>query len=193
MMRVGLMNLGDAPRVFHNRISRAVVVPVGRVVVADMFERDVQALKFPARPETVLVCDPETEVPEHMARVISLLNRAEFEEHHKVLTEFQAIAPPNNLGPGMRPSRMQIRELLRGMVEDYIFEAVRAETGDKPLIRDDKDPAVLEREYAEQTRTEAPEPHPLRQEKNEKVAATIANAVPVAPHRTKKSAKGKKR
>jgi hypothetical protein len=201
MMRVGLMNLGDATRVFHNKINRMVTVPVGRVVVTDLDARAVQDLKFPARPETVLVCHPDATIPEEMEKIIALLTTIEFEEPHIILQKFHEIAPPNNLKGSMRPSRMQMRMVLRSMVEDYISEQIHAESGDKPLIKDDVDPNVLQRELDRQMDNEEPEPmHPLRQEKIDKaiienrpasraparVAAAQAAARAREPAKTKK-------
>lgn len=176
MMRVGLMNLGDAPRVFHNKINRPVVVPVGRVVATDLDTQAIQALKFPARPETVLVCAPDAAIPEEMEKIILLLTTIEFEDANVIVARFNEIAPPNNM-VGIRPSRMQMREVLKRMVEDYIDEQVRAEGGEKPLIKDDVDPRKLEEELERQRNTDEPDPtHAIQQEKNKRAEAAMTPA-----------------
>lgn len=193
MMRVGLMNLGDSPRVFHNKINRAVVVPVGRVVATDLDTQAIQALKFPARPETVLVCEPDALIPVEMEKIISLLTVIEFEEPGAILTKFHEIAPPNNMVGTIRPSRMQMRTVLRTMVEDYINEQVRAESGENPLIRDDVSPEKLQEELDNQREDNTPAPlHPLREEKNKRAelnatpARVVVNRAPPPDDSTSK-------
>lgn len=173
MMRVGLMNLGDGPRVFHNKINRAVLVPVGRVVAADLDERAVHALKFPTRPETVLVCEPEEVIPDEMAKVIELMSIIEFETHELALRKFHEIVPADNVAfaDNRRPSRMQMRQYLRTMVEDYV--AQRA-IGEK-FIRDDVAPEVLQEEL------EQDHVHPIQQHRQEEVAREEAARAPVVP------------
>jgi hypothetical protein len=155
MMRVGLLNLGDAPRIFHNILNRAVVAPIGKVVIADLHPHTVQGLQFPIRPETVMVCEPDAEVPDEMQKIVDLLASIDDVAHEVAIRKFFEIAPPNNIG---RPSRAQIRMALRTMVEDYIQEHIG---GDK-IIRDDQDPVQLEAE-------EAPI-HPIVQAQRERAA-----------------------
>jgi len=187
-MRVGLMNLGDGPRVFHNKINRAVVVPVGMVVAADLDTRAIQDLKFPSRPETVLVCGPDDCIPEDMQRVVNLLSVIEFEDPNKIMQQFHAVAPPNNMTGSMRPSRMQMRIILKTMVEDYVQAQVQAETGDKPLIKDDVDPSVLQNELDRQMGNDADSVHPLRQERMDRAKSEMTKPAHVPPATTRRPA-----
>lgn len=198
-MRVGLMNLGDAPRVFHNKLNRAVVVPVGRVVIADLDARVIEGIKFSTRPETVLVCEPDTEVPPEMQAIVELLEIIEFETPHNIIAKFHQIAPANNFDT-MHPSRAQIRHALRTMVEDFVAKAHGLE--EKQRVRDDVNPEVLERELQEQEMHEQPPMHPVQREKYEQmVAAGIierpgtmpAPAREPAPARKSKKGKGKRK
>lgn len=176
-MRVGLMNLGDNPRVFHNKLNRAVLVPVGRVVATDLDERAVHALKHPTRPETVLVCEPEEAIPDEMVKVIELMTIIEFETHELALRKFNELVPPSNIlfGDSLRPSRMQMRQYLRTMVEDFV--ASRA-TGEK-IIRDDVDPRQLERELEEQQNQDPM--HPLQKHRQEELRQRELNRRPIVP------------
>jgi hypothetical protein len=181
MMRVALMNLGDTPRVFYNKINRAVLVPVGRVVNTDLTAAMVQGLKFPAKPETLLVCEPDTPIPEEMQRVVDLLSIVDFESHETVRQRFHEIAPPNNLTE-LRPSRMQIRMLLRTMVEDYIIAQMGRET--------------IDRSVPEEPEEEQPPMHPIAQAKQDEIMRSkhfirernmeVDNEPPVEQPRSKK-------
>lgn len=178
MMRVSLMNLGDAPRVFHNRLNRAVVVPVGRVVIADLAALEIQNLKFPSRGETVLVGEPEiTEIPLEMRGVVDLLAVVEFESYERALQKFLAVVPPGSMTES-RPSRMQIRRFLQTMVEDYIAQQTSPKT---KTVHDDEDPKVLERELERQKGGAEQSPvHPIDQVKRDKIA-TETMVPPVVP------------
>jgi hypothetical protein len=163
MMRVGLMNLGDSPRVFHNKIQRAVVVPVGRVVIADLDTRTIENLKFPAHPETVYVCDPETKIPEEMQAIVELLDVIDHESHQDAINRFHKMTPPSNFGD-VHPSKAQMKRVLRHMVEDFIATSYGNE---KQPVHDDVDPEELEREAEKQERDKPPPVHPIRQAKDE--------------------------
>jgi hypothetical protein len=174
-MRVSLMNLGDGPRVFHNRLNRAVVIPVGRVVTIDMNAREIQDLQFPRRPESVLIGEPDvTEIPESMQKVVHLLSIIEFEENIKIIRLFHEISPPSNL-THLRPSRMQIRGILQTMVEDFVTAELAKQRGEPKttVVRDDEDPELLERELARQREPDADPPHPIAQLKQGKIAAQV--------------------
>jgi hypothetical protein len=173
MMRVGLLNLGDGNRLFYNKIGRAVLVPVGKMVTADLDDHTLQGLKYPLRPETILVCEPEAPIPDEMQKVIDLLALLEFESHEILTRRFQEIAPPNNL-VDLRPSRAQIRVALRTMVEDYI----QAQISGEKIIRDDVDPDVLEEELEHQI-------HPIEKVKQEQVAEDMALPAVPSPVRKK--------
>lgn len=168
-MRVGLMNLGDAPRVFHNKLNRPVVVPVGRVVNADLDARVIEGIKFSSRPETVLVCEPDAAVPPEMQAVVELLEVLEFESPQTIVTKFHQIAPANNFDT-MHPSRAQVRHALRTMVEDFVAKAHGLE--EKQRVRDDVDPEALERELYQQELHEQPPMHPVQREKYEQMVAS---------------------
>ena len=167
MMRVGLLNLGDGNRLFYNKIGRAVLVPVGKMVTTDLDDHTLQGLKYPLRPETILVCEPEAPIPDEMQKVIDLLALLEFESHEVLTRRFQEIAPPNNLIE-FRPSRAQIRVALRTMVEDFI----QAQISGEKIIRDDVDPEVLQDELDHPV-------HPIERAKQERTAEDMT--LPAAP------------
>lgn len=193
-MQISLMNLGDTPRVFHNRLGKPVIIPVGKVVITDLSPMDVQNLKFPARPETILVCPPEmTEIPAEMRGVVDLLAVLEFESHEKALQRFAQVIPPGH-STATRPSRMQMRQYLHTMIEDYI----QAQTSPKPkTLHDDEDPQVLERELERQKRGAEEVPlHPfaiIEQEKNLKLMTQPARQLYSAPPRADKPEKKPKK
>lgn len=171
-MRVSLMNLGDAPRVFHNRLNHAVVVPTGRVVVADLTPMAIQGLKF-GRGETVLVGEPDVvDIPIEMQGVVELLSVLEFEGYERSLQKFLQVIPPGH-STATRPSRMQMRRYLQTMVEDYIAQRNAPE---KRPVRDDEDPRVLEKELEKQKHESEQSPvHVLDQAKRDRnLAATEA-------------------
>lgn len=167
-MRVSLMNLGDAPRVFHNRLNRAVVIPVGRVIAIDMNPMEVQNLQNPAKGETILVGEPDvTEIPPEMQGVVDLLAIIDFESHEKAIQKFMLVVPPDSMTE-IRPSRMQMRRYLQTMVEDYVAQQRNPEKE----VHDDVDPQVLEDELKKQTDgAKAPPVHALDQEKRDRGAA----------------------
>lgn len=167
-MRVALLNLGEAPRIFHNRLNKPISCPVGKITIADLDARVVQGLKHPVTPETVLVGEEDMKIPDDIAKIIDLLAVVEFEGYELLLRRFLEVAPPNNLGPGMRPSRQQVRQMLRTMVEDWI--AAYRENPKAKVIRDDKDPNELsELEKAEQRRQNPDPEHPLETERKRKL------------------------
>jgi hypothetical protein len=175
-MRVALLNLGESPRIFHNRLNKPISVPVGKITIADLDGRVVQGLMHPVTPETLLVGDENMTIPAEVGGLIDLLAIVEFEDYESLLRRFLEVAPPNNLGPGMRPSRQQIRQLLRSMVEDWI---AAHRDGSRP-IHDDKDPRQLEDALKEQeSRRQDPEPtHPFREEKERRAAGGELNGKP---------------
>lgn len=198
MMRVSLMNLGDAPRVFHNRLNRPVVVPTGRVVVADLSPMEIQNLKFPAKGETVLVGEPDvTEIPVEMQGVVDLLAVIDFESETKALAKFLEVIPPGH-ATDTRPSRMQMRRFLHTMVEDYV---AKMSNGKPETVHDDEDPRVLEDEIRRQNSGAAlPPVHPLEQVKRDRAAEQVANDRPIpsrerapAPVRTEPTRHDRKR
>lgn len=166
-MLVSVLNLGESQRIFHNRLGRAVAVPVGKIVHIDLTGAVVQGLKFSAQPETVYIGDETmTDIPEEVKGYIDLLHVIEFDSYERLVEAFLRVAPPNNLTQ-IRPSRMQMRTALRTMVEDWI-DAQRE--GEK-LIRDDVDPRKLEEEQIEADRNPKEPEHPLKKEADAALAA----------------------
>lgn len=166
-MLVSVLNLGESQRIFHNRLGRAVAVPVGKIVHIDLTGAVVQGLKFSAQPETVYIGDETmTDIPEEVKGYIDLLHVIEFDSYERLVEAFLRVAPPNNLTQ-IRPSRMQMRTALRTMVEDWI-DAQRE--GEK-LIRDDVDPRKLEEEQTEADRNPKEPEHPLKKEADAALAA----------------------
>jgi len=198
MMMVSLMNLGDAPRVFNNRLGKKFIVPVGRVVTADMTGRAVQDIKFSRTPETVLVREGgDTKIPDEMQKVVDLMAVIEFGDNHEISRRFKEMVPPQNMNE-MRPSRAQIRRYLRTMVEDFII----AESGRQKQVRDDVDEEQLVREFE----MNEPDPvHPLVQKRRDDRESKIVQAAfapiteaaaetPASPARKKAAAvKGRRR
>jgi hypothetical protein len=167
-MLVSLMNLGESQRIFHNRLGRAVAVPVGKIVQVDLPGNVVQSLKFSSTPETIYVGDESmVDVPEEVKGYLDLLHVIEFDSYEKLVEEFLRVAPPNNL-TAIRPSRMQMRTMLRTMVEDWI-EAQRE--GDGKVIHDDVDPKQLEKEKEDSDRNPKEIEHPVKKAKDEALAA----------------------
>lgn len=164
-MNVAVMNLGESPRVFHNRLGRAVLVPVGKVVDIDLPGSVVQGLKHPSRPETVLIGEEGEQIPEDMRGVLDLLHTLEFDSYEVLVSKFLMLAPPNNLTQ-IRPSRMQMRVALRTMVEDWI-EAQRDES---KVVHDDVDPEQLEQEERDADRNPKEPTHPLKKEEDVRAA-----------------------
>lgn len=160
-MNVAVMNLGESPRVFHNRLGRAVLVPVGKVVDIDLPGSVVQGLKHPSRPETVLIGEEGEQIPGEMQGVLDLLHTLEFESYESLVSRFLAVAPPNNLTQ-IRPSRMQMRVALRTMVEDWID----AQRHGEKVVHDDVDPEQLEQEQRDEDRNPKEPVHPLKKEKD---------------------------
>lgn len=166
-MLVSVLNLGESQRIFHNRLGRAVAVPVGKIVHIDLTGAVVQGLKFSAQPETVYIGDETmTDIPEEVKGYIDLLHVIEFDSYERLVEAFLRVAPPNNLTQ-IRPSRMQMRTALRTMVEDWI-DAQRE--GEK-VIRDDVDPKKLEEEQTEADRNPKQPEHPLKKEADAALAA----------------------
>lgn len=166
-MLVSVLNLGESQRIFHNRLGRAVAVPVGKIVHIDLTGAVVQGLKFSAQPETVYIGDETmTDIPEEVKGYIDLLHVIEFDSYERLVEAFLRVAPPNNLTQ-IRPSRMQMRTALRTMVEDWI-DAQRE--GEK-VIRDDVDPRKLEEEQTEADRNPKQPEHPLKKEADAALAA----------------------
>jgi hypothetical protein len=167
MMRVSVMNLGETPRIFHDRLGKPVAAPVGRVTIVDLTERVVDGLRNPHHPETVLVRDAsETGIPSDVKGVVELLHILEFDGYDELLIKFLALVPPNNLTQ-IRPSRQQMRMTLRTMIEDWV-EAQRSGS-DRPgrFTRDDIDPRELQREADEEEKRREPV-HPLRREQEKR-------------------------
>lgn len=167
-MRVALLNLGESPRIFYNRLNKPVSVPVGKITVADLDGRIVEGLRNPSTPETILVGDEDMKIPDEVVGIIELLAVVEFESYERLLARFLKIAPPNNLGPAMRPSRQQIRQMLRTMVEDWI---AAKRDGQQVPIHDDKNPEQLkELEEAERNRQDPNPPHPIAEQRKHRAA-----------------------
>lgn len=148
-MRVALLNLGESPRIFYNRLNKAISVPVGKITIADLDGRVVQGLRHPSTPETILVGDESMTIPDEVKGIIDLLAVVEFESEQTLLRRFLQIAPPSNLGPDMRPSRQQIRQHLRTMIEDWVA-AARQNGTTTHVIHENKDPEKLDRALREQ-------------------------------------------
>ena len=167
-MRVGLMNLGDATRVFFNKLNRQVIVPVGRVVNADLDARVVENIRFSKRPETILICEPDAKVPDELQAVVDLLEVLDLESDQELVNRFHRVLPANNFDT-MHPSRAQIRHAIRMHVEDYVAHAHGLEQ--KQQVQDDVNPEILERELHEQEMNEPPPMHPLQRQKYEEMLA----------------------
>lgn len=165
MMRVSLLNLGDTPRIFHDRLGKPTAVPVGVCTVADLSSQVVQGLRFPVGPETILVREEhETDIPDDVRPVINLLRTIEFDSQEDILVKFLSVVPPNNLTQ-IRPSRQQMRMTLHTMVVDWI--AAQRDNVQRPFVRDDEDPKQLEREQADAERQRQPPVHPVQKEKDQ--------------------------
>ena len=112
------MNLGDGIRVFHDRLNNPVVIGIGRIVRADLPKSVVQGIINSRTPETVLVCEPNAKIiPEEIRAVVELLSLIDAENEETIRRMFRSIVPPGHM-TDMNLSRMQIRVVLRTMVED---------------------------------------------------------------------------
>jgi hypothetical protein len=119
------------------------------VVIADLSGQVVQGLRFSAMPDTVLVRDEnEASVPEEVRGYLDLLHVIEFDGYEDLLRRFLEVVPPNNLTQ-IRPSRQQMRMMLRTMVEDWISAQRDRKNGER-FIHDDVDPKELEKEEQKQ-------------------------------------------
>jgi len=191
-MRVDLINLGNGPRVFYDRRNLPVLVGIGKIVAADMGDEVLKSLRAPG--ETVMVAGAgEGKIPQPVQEVVNLLAVLAFEEYDTLLRRFLAIVPTND-STKIRPHRQQMRVALTNYVEDFVRHAARKE------VRDDVDPAQLEREQAEEKARQTPPPpvhepapppppqHALKvaQAARQPVAAPATAPVPArAPARTK--------
>jgi hypothetical protein len=168
------MNLGDAPRVFHDRLNQTVVVPIGCIVSADLADRTIEGIQHSRSPETVLVVDAGTkELPDEMQGVVDLMAVIDDNgSEEQVRRLFLSLVPPEQT-LGIRPSRMQIRMHLRRMAEDYVA-AQNGKKSSMSIVRDDVDPAQLEREILDNLANE--KKHPIR-ELRDNARAGVASEV----------------
>lgn len=167
-MKVDLLNLGDAPRVFYDRRNLPIVVGVGKIVPADMSELTLRTIGT-GRDTVVVANAGEGVIPPELVDVVTLLATLEFEEYGTLLRRYNEIVKTDD-STQMRPTRAQMRTSLKNVVEDYVRSAARKS------IHDDVDPAQLERERRQQQtppKTESPPP-----ERQPPAHALAPNATP---------------